>query len=101
MDVGIGFDTLYGQRVFTAHTSYDPNRQWGECVGDAVVQCEIPSLALIPGEYKVKVGFALGNEDADAVENAARITILGSDYYGTGRVPRTGVCVMKHRWRMI
>jgi lipopolysaccharide transport system ATP-binding protein len=100
-ELGIGFDTLYGQRIFTAHTTYDPNREWGECVGEKIIQCEIPTLALTPGDYKLKVSFSLGSVDVDTVDDAARFSIMESDYYGTGRVPRAGVCVMRHRWRMI
>jgi hypothetical protein len=35
---------------------------------------------------------------SDLVEDAARIEILDSDYYGTGKSPWNGLIVLKHHW---
>ena len=100
-EVGLGFNNIHEQRIFTVHTSFDPDRPWSECVGDNVIQCEIPALNLVPGEYKIKVSFAIGSEECDAVEDAARFTIVESDFFGTGRTPKTGICLVRHHWRMV
>ena len=92
------FDSLFGQRVFTAHSVFEPHSAWGERVGEQVLVCEIPSLTLVPGEYKIKVALDIHNSERDYVEDAARLRILGSDYYGTGRLPWNGIFVLKHRW---
>jgi hypothetical protein len=52
----------------------------------------------MPGEYKVKVWLDLRGKEADAVEDAAKISVLESDFYGTGKVPWNGTFVLKHRW---
>lgn len=53
----------------------------------------------MPGEYTIKVWLELkGVGDADVIEDAAKITVLESDFYGTGRVPWAGAFVLKHRW---
>jgi Wzt-like putative exopolysaccharide export protein len=97
-DVMLGFDNHLGQRVFTASTEFQADRPRAERVGDQTVDCEIPSLQLVPGEYKIKVLLSHGSATADSVEDAARITIIESDYYGTGTVPWAGVVVLPHRW---
>ena len=60
--------------------------------------CEIPSLTLVPGEYKLKVALDIDNSNADTIEEAAYLTIMESDFYGSGKVPRNGVFVLPHRW---
>jgi lipopolysaccharide transport system ATP-binding protein len=97
-DACLGFDNLFGQRVFTAHSLFEPQRAWGERVGKQVFVCEIPSLTLVPGEYKIRVSLIIRGSTVDYVEDAGRLTILESDYYGTGRVPWNGTFVLKHRW---
>jgi lipopolysaccharide transport system ATP-binding protein len=96
----LAFDTLLGQRVFTAHSLFEPHNSWGQRVGEQVFICEIPSLTLVPGEYKLKVALDVHNPDEDCVEDAARLTILASDYYGTGKTPWNGAFVLKHRWHL-
>ena len=67
-NVGLGFNNAYGQRIFTAHSVFEPNRSEKEHVGTQVFSCEIPSFTLMPGEYSVKVWLDLKNSEADAIE---------------------------------
>jgi len=97
-NVGLGFNNSYGHRIFTAHSVFEPNRWDRERVGRQVMSCEIPSFTLMPGEYSVKVWLDLKGSEADAIEDAAKMTVLESDFYGTGKVPWNGALVMKHRW---
>jgi hypothetical protein len=96
-DVALAFDNHLGQRVFTASTAYQPNRPEIERVGEQMIVCDIPSLPFAPGDYRIKVFFAAG-PDSDRVEDAARFTVTGSDYYGTGKVPSDCVFVLPHQW---
>jgi lipopolysaccharide transport system ATP-binding protein len=99
MDACIGFETLSGQRVFTAHTAFEPNRPERVEAGEQTFICEIPSLILVPGEYKILVAVGIaGGMPVDLVEDAARIEILEADYYGTGKTPWNGLIVLKHHW---
>jgi lipopolysaccharide transport system ATP-binding protein len=100
LDACLAFDSLFGQRIFTAHSLFEPQKDWGERMGEQVFVCEIPSLTLVPGEYRIKVALNIHNSERDSVEDAARLTILESDFYGTGRVPWNGVFVLKHRWHL-
>ena len=52
----------------------------------------------MPGDYGVGIWADINGVKADLVEEAARITVVQSDYYGTGKVPPTGAFVLKHRW---
>lgn len=97
-DVGIGFDNVYGQRVFTAHSCFEPERDGGSHVGPQTFVCDIPSLTLVPGEYVLRVWLDANRREVDLINEAARIQVIESDYYGTGRVPWNGVFVLKHHW---
>ena len=96
----IGFNNAYGQRAFTAATQFAPAWVCGPRAGRQVLICNIPSLTLTPGEYSLSVWLQIENEEADLVNDIARIRIIESDYYGTGKVPWNGVFVLKHRWYM-
>lgn len=96
----LGFNNLLGQRIFTAHTCFQPGLPDRARVGKQVFVCEIPSFALVPGDYRVKVNIDIGSVSVDVVEDAARLKVIESDYYGTGRVPWNGAVVLRHNWRL-
>ena len=100
LDACLGFNSILGQRVFTAHSVFEPKRGWGERVGPQVFVCEIPHLTLVPGDYKIKVALNVHNFERDYVEDATMLTVLDSDYYGTGKTPWNGVFVLDHGWRL-
>jgi lipopolysaccharide transport system ATP-binding protein len=97
-DVGLGFDSMFGQRMFTAHSMFEPDRQTAERVGPQVFVCDIPSFTLMPGLYTVKIWLDINHALADSVSYAARVNVFESDYYGSGKVPWNGVMVLKHNW---
>jgi lipopolysaccharide transport system ATP-binding protein len=99
-DVGIRFDSLLGQRILTTSTAFDPDFVPPERAGEHVVVCEIPSLPLMPGDYHLRVALHVGGTEVDAVDDAARLTILAADYYRTGKMPRSGTFVLAQRWRL-
>ena len=100
VDAAIGFDSLLGQRVFTAHTWFEPDFDGAQPSGERTFVCDIPSLKFTPGEYKILVALAVGGLPIDVVEDAARLDVIDADYYGTGRVPWNGLVVMDHHWRL-
>ncbi len=97
-DMGLGFDSLFGQRIFTAHSLFEPVRPTGEWVGPQVFVCDIPSFALTPGMYNMRIWLDINHSEADLINQAARVTVLESDYYGTGKAPWNGAVVLKHNW---
>ena len=98
VEVGLGFDNMFGQRIFTAHTSFEPARFAQEHIGPQTYVCNIPSFTLVPGEYIIRVWVDGRASSIDLVDDAARIQVIESDYYGTGRVPWNGTCVLEHHW---
>jgi len=97
-DVGLGFNNAYGQRVFTAHSLFEPLRPSGEWVGPQVFVCDIPSFTLMPGVYNLFIWLDINHQEADRVNQAAQVTVVESDYYGTGKAPWNGAFVLKHNW---
>jgi lipopolysaccharide transport system ATP-binding protein len=99
-NVGLGFNNAVGQRVFTAHTVFEPKRDSTAVSGPQVLVCEIPSLTLVPADYVLRVWLDVGNTEADLIDSAARITIHESDFYGSGKLPSDGMCVLNHSWEL-
>lgn len=99
-NLGLGFNNGYGQRIFTAHTRFEPERWEAECQGRQVISCDIPSFPLVAGEYSVKVWLEAHGSEADAIEDAAKFRVLESDFYGTGKMPFNGVFALEHHWRL-
>jgi lipopolysaccharide transport system ATP-binding protein len=97
-NVGIGFNTMMGFRVFTAHSFFEPDRSHGEKVGPQVFVCDIPSFPFLAGEYSLKIWLDVNSVKADEIEDAARVSVVQSDYYGTGKAPWNGAVVINHRW---
>jgi lipopolysaccharide transport system ATP-binding protein len=100
VDAELGFYTLGGERVCTAHSAYEPCRQQKRRVGEQIFVCEIPNLPLLPGEYKINVGLDVALREVDCVEDATRLTVITSDYYGTGILPTKGIFLLNNRWSL-
>ena len=98
-DPRINFTDLYGRIIFSSRTSFEAQRSWGVLSGAQEFICEIPHLLITPGEYRIEPGIAIEGRWADYIEDALRIKIIESDYYGAGAVPKSGTCVMEHHWR--
>ncbi|MFN7140020.1 MAG: ABC transporter ATP-binding protein, partial [Limisphaerales bacterium] len=97
-DVEIGFFTLCGQRVCTAHSAYEPLLADRRQSRHKIFICEIENLPLIPGEYKMRVALSIGLHETDSVEDAASLTVSKTDFYKTGIAPTEGVFMLKNRW---
>ncbi|HQR42450.1 MAG TPA: ABC transporter ATP-binding protein [Gemmatales bacterium] len=51
------------------------------------VICRLPNLPLMPGTYSLDLYFGDLLHDFDVIHNAADLTIVAADVYGTGRLP--------------
>lgn len=99
-DVRVNFVDLYGQVIFAARSSYEPRRDWGARVGVQEFTVDIPSLPLTSAEYRIEVGLVVNDRAVDYVEDACRLKILGSDFYGTGKTPVVGFLVQEQHWSL-
>jgi lipopolysaccharide transport system ATP-binding protein len=98
-DLYLGFDDLSGRRIFTASTLHDPTLSLMPRTGEQVATCAIPAFTLMPGEYKIRVQLNVNSEEVDWVECGGEFTVLPTDYYGTGKVPKYGTCVLRQQWQ--
>ena len=94
-DAVIGSDTLSG-----AASAYEPDRVHEDRVGEQAFVCDVSSLPLVPAEYKISVGLEIAGDEVDCVDDAARLNIIRSDYYGTGVMPVRGSFLLQNRWRL-
>jgi len=99
-DARVNFVNLYGQVIFAARSSYEPSRDWAERRGLQEFVCEIPGLPLTPGEYRIEAALVLDDKCVDYVEDACRLEVVGSDFYGTGKIPSVGYFVHDQHWRL-
>jgi lipopolysaccharide transport system ATP-binding protein len=97
-NVGLGFDNSYGQRVFTAHSQFQPARSTIARTGLQTYVCDIPSLTFTPGEYSLRVWLEIDDAESDLINDVVRLRLIESDYYGTGKVPWNGAFVLEHHW---
>jgi lipopolysaccharide transport system ATP-binding protein len=98
--VTLAFDNLFGQRVLVASSNYQPDTSNAEHYGEQLYVCEIPNFTLVPGEYRIQATLSIGGAVMDRVEDAASLTVIGSDFYGTGRMPTEGTCVLEQAWHL-
>jgi len=98
LNVALSIDNLLGQRILSMQSAHQIEFPRENGKGEQILVCEVSSISLIPGEYRIKVGVNVNGVAAEAVENAASFTVVASDYYGTGKIGWTGFVVMPHRW---
>ena len=98
VDAWLSFNTLLGEPIFVANSGFEPACVAEDLTGEQTFICDIPCLSLVPGEYMVNVALAVREQLIDCVEDSARLTVIPTDHYGTGRVPRHGTSVLTHHW---
>jgi lipopolysaccharide transport system ATP-binding protein len=100
--LGIGIDSGDGQRIVTLHTSFDSNLgPTGTCEGEFAFVCHLEELALVPGDYWIKLSLESNNGPLDVLENCMRVTILPSDYYGSSGKFGRGIVLCRHWWERV
>jgi lipopolysaccharide transport system ATP-binding protein len=98
LDVLLSFNSLLDEAIFVANSGFDPNCGSGQFVGEHTFICDIPNFCLVPGDYMLNISLVVRGKWIDCVDNAARFSVMASDHYGTGRVPKHGWCVLPHSW---
>ena len=65
------------------------------------LRCHVPALCLAPSHYQVTVQCFVNGELADRVSNAAQISVLESDFFRSGKIPKArmhGHFLVPHEW---
>ncbi len=98
---GVSIENNLGQRVVNFSPSHQETNLFPEHVYAGEIICEIPNLALTPGNYYVTLIIANGYRDLDRVNRAASFRVEPSDVFGTGHAPgaQHGVFFQKSDWR--
>ncbi|HEY4346550.1 MAG TPA: ABC transporter ATP-binding protein [Gaiellaceae bacterium] len=97
----IGVKTEFDSPVFIQH-----NRLGGlvfdEIPAHGAFVCRLPSLALSPGAYRLTYELTEGGRRIDRIEDAASLTVVAGDYFGTPEVPGSehGPMLMPAEWRL-
>ena len=99
-DMAVSFETLFGHTVLSTSTQFQPEPVVIERVGPQRLILDVPSMTLMPGEYRLRIEFKSRGIRVDRVENAGRLTIVSGDYYGSGKMPENGAFVCEHRWSL-
>ncbi len=98
--MAIGINNAMSQRVLTLHTVFSPSVGHELSSGDSILECEVPSLPLMPGQFNVSLFIDNGGIRLDAIPDAFMLHVLDSDFYGSGRTPFSGIFVAPHNWRL-
>jgi lipopolysaccharide transport system ATP-binding protein len=98
LDVTVTFQNTLGQRILGVSSTYQPVPPSADRAGKYKLTCEIPSFTLLPGEYYVSVFLDIDGVNVDRAEEAARISVVDSDYYGNGKLKYVGQVLLEHHW---
>jgi lipopolysaccharide transport system ATP-binding protein len=98
IDLTLVFRNHIGQAILEISSLYQHDRPVVYAAGDHTFCCSVPSMTLMPGDYRVSVYIDINGVNVDRVEDALHLTILETDYYGGGKTPQSGFFVLKNRW---
>jgi lipopolysaccharide transport system ATP-binding protein len=100
--IGIGVNSVLGQRLFTVGTYFQQDTI-PPIIGNVEIVCEITDPVLTPGEFSIKLAISdnVYSTLLD-VEDILRFEVIASDYFGNGQIPnsRQGVVVAKSTWKI-
>jgi len=85
--IGLGFNSSYGQRVFSVLSSFCRDFSFPSGTKQGTIHCTIHDVALCPGLYSIKAAIGDSGADLDAIEGAIEVEVVPDDVYGSGRIP--------------
>jgi len=100
----IGICSSLGERILTLGTHLCP--EFHETMrGKGVLECHVPHLALVEGEYSVMVAMGVGKprQNIDCIDGALRFRVESGDYFrtGTGLLRGQGYFAQKSSWHVV
>ena len=97
--MSVGFYSFLGQPLFLCRSDLQ-GTEYVDLPPTGSVFCRIPRLPLPPGEFTVNLHCEINGSVADWVRNAASVTVIEGDYYGSGRLPSQGRgdLLVEHYW---
>lgn len=103
VNIGLGINTVFGERVLTLFTKFD-QRYRGMSFSfetGTLVRCRIEKLPLTPGPYFLTLYVDIDGEISDRIRDAIELQIHEDDFFGTGVVPTgsQGVYMLEQEWQ--
>ena len=99
-ECGIVITNEQGQRVAILQSRYHANMTL-EGTSITRIECEVPSLSLVPGTYQVDLSMVDNARMIEYVDCAGRFEVVFADVLGTGRLPNSkqGHLVIPATWK--
>jgi lipopolysaccharide transport system ATP-binding protein len=101
-DVNFGFNIINERNILVSIQSmhYSSNFTDGLLPKKGSIVFHVDELLLNPSTYSINIAVKLLNDYADRIDNAAKIFIEQSDYYGTGKIQTSnqGIYLLKGKW---
>ena len=99
--VQIDVADLYGANLFTLVT-HITGQDFQEIPERGVLVCKVEKLPLLPGTYRLNVLCAALGANIDSVQNAAELSVVPGDFFGTGKLPTSnyGSVMVEHSWEL-
>ncbi|HOM19015.1 MAG TPA: ABC transporter ATP-binding protein, partial [Thermoguttaceae bacterium] len=80
---GVVIDTLWTGPLFVLHSAIQ-HGPLENLPPEGILECRLPSLPLVPGEYLLSVDVSVARTRIDCVERAVRFWVEPRDFFGTG-----------------
>jgi len=99
--IGVLFGNVYRKQIIRGYT-WEQVTDEIELTGNDVIKCHFKNFPMMHGTYDVHVWIGQQGKCVDHVENAAQITIVPKDVFGTGRTldPLGGVAFCETSWEI-
>ena len=99
--VSIAARTEFDAPVFLQHNKLS-GLAFEEVPGQGAFVCRLPNLALAPGGYRLTYEVSEGDRRLDRIDDAATLTVVAGDFFGTPDVPAAsfGPMLAVGEWRL-
>jgi lipopolysaccharide transport system ATP-binding protein len=89
-----------GEVLFCCDTHFSAN-SFESNASKGIAKCYINKSPLVNGDYYLNASIQSNLRQVDFVERACEFTVLGGDYYGTGKIPhsRYGSFLIDYSWK--
>jgi lipopolysaccharide transport system ATP-binding protein len=94
--------TYSGSPVFLHHNRLTGD-QFEELPEAGAFVCRLRRLPLPPATYRIAYSIMANGGYLDSISDAAELTVVAGDFFGSGEVPPIshGVCLVNGRWRLV
>ena len=101
--LGVVVKDGYQTPLFGINNKVMPTPPQPEPLRAGKVVCRLPDLPLMPGVYPLDLFFGSRDHDFDVIHNAAELTVVPADVFGTGKLPppNAGPICWPARWEIL